>query len=82
MRDPIGRWMNGVSRPVEGDSSQGGTYVQRASTTRRREYSGGDSNNDSPRRPHRDCRPPDRGDIQIGVGDLLTEEDTLMENPW
>ena len=25
MRDPIGRWMHEVSRPVEQDSSQGGT---------------------------------------------------------
>ena len=41
MRDPIGRQMHGVSRSVEWDSSQGGTYVQRASTTRRREYPGG-----------------------------------------
>ena len=60
MRDPI-RWMHEVSRPVEQDSSQGGTYVQRASMTRRREYPGGDSINDASRRPYRDWRPPDRG---------------------
>ena len=78
MRDPIGRWMHGVSSPVEQDSSQGGTYVQRASGTKRREYPGGDSNNDGSRRPYRDQRPPDRGSIQTKVGDPLTKEDTLM----
>ena len=45
MRDPIGRLMHGVSRSVEQDSSQGGTYVQRASMPRRRENPGGDSEN-------------------------------------
>ena len=81
MRDPIGRWMNGVSRLVEQDSSQGGTYVQRAPTTRRREYLGGNSYNDSPRGSHRDWRPPDREDILTEVGDPLTEEeDTLAED--
>ena len=58
MRDPIGRQMHGVYRPV---SCQGGTYVQRASATRKREYPGGDSNNDGSRRPYRDQRPHDRG---------------------
>ena len=61
MRDPIGRWMHRVSWPVEQDSSQGDTFVQRASTTRRREYPGEDSDNYGSRRPHRDQRPPDRG---------------------
>ena len=61
MRDPIGRWIHGVSRPVKQDSSQGDTYVQRASTTRRREYQGEDGDNDGSRRSHRDWRPPDRG---------------------
>ena len=54
IRDPIERWMNGVPRLVEQDSSQGGIYVMRAPVTRRREYPGRDSDNDAPRRPHRD----------------------------
>ena len=33
MRDHIERWMNGIPRLVEQDSSQGGTYVQRAPIT-------------------------------------------------
>ena len=61
MRDPIERQMNGIPRLVEQDSSQGGTYVQRAHATRRREYPGGNSDSDGPRGPHRDWRPPDRG---------------------
>ena len=61
MGDPIERWMKGIPRLVEQDSSQGGTYVQRATVTRRREYPGGDSNNDGPRGPHKDWKPPDRG---------------------
>ena len=61
MRDPIGRWMHGASRSVEKESSQGGTYVQRASASRRREYPGGDDNNDGSRGPYTDWRPPDRG---------------------
>ena len=61
MRDHIERWMNGILRLVEQDSSQRGTYVQRAPITRRREYPGGGSNSDGPRRPYRDWRPPDRG---------------------
>ena len=60
MRDPIGRWMHGVSRSVEQDSSQVGTYVQRASAPRRRKYPGGDGDNDGSRRPYRDWRPPER----------------------
>ena len=61
MRHPIGRQMHGVSRSVEQDSSQGGTYVQRASVPRRREYPGGDGNNDGSGRPYRDWRSPERG---------------------
>ena len=61
MRDHIERWMNGIPRLFEEDSSQGGTYVQRAPVTRRREYLGGSSDSDGPRIPHRDWRPPDRG---------------------
>ena len=59
MRDHIERWMNGITRLVEKDSSQRGTYVQRAPVTR--EYPGGSSNSDGPRRPHRDQKPPNRG---------------------
>ena len=81
MRDPIGRWVHGVSRPVEQDSSQGGTYVQGASATRRREYPGGDSDNNGARRPHRDQRPPDRGKYPNQGRTPPTMEDTLMENP-
>ena len=61
MRDHIERQMNGISRLVEQDSSQGGTYVLRAPITRGREYPGGSSESDGPRRPHRDQRHPDRG---------------------
>ena len=53
--------MNGIPRLVEQDSSEGGTYVQRAPITRRREYPGGSSNSYGPMRPHRDWRPLDRG---------------------
>ena len=87
MRDPIGRQMHGVSRSVEQDSSQGGTYVQRASTTRRREYPGGDGDNDGSRRPHRDWRPPDRGRYpnQGGrppdQGGYLMVDPQVMEDP-
>ena len=52
MRNPIERWIDEILRLVDQDSSQGGTYVQRAPITRRREYPGGDSDNDGPRRPH------------------------------
>ena len=41
------------SDQVEQDPSQGGTYVQRASTGRRREHLGGDSDSDGYRRLHR-----------------------------
>ena len=81
MKEPIGRWVHGVSRSVELDSSQGGTYMQRAFVTRRREYPGGDSDTDGPRRPHRDWRPLKEGDIPTEVGDSLTKEGTLMEAP-
>ena len=54
----VGRFLN----QVEPDPSQRGSYVQRASTGRRREYPGGDSDSDGYRRLHRDQRPPDRGE--------------------
>ena len=36
MRNPIGRGIQEISRSAEQESSQGGTYVQRASAPRRR----------------------------------------------
>ena len=79
---------------VEQDCSQGGTYVQRASTIRRREYPGEGSGSDDYRRLHRDQRPPDRGGHPTGGGRPpdrgehpnrggrpLIEEDTLVEDP-
>ena len=53
--------MNEVPRLVELESSQGGTYVQRPSALRRREYPGGDGDDDNSRRQHRDWRPPEGG---------------------
>ena len=52
MRDPARGWVDGFSRQVEQDSSQGGTYVQRASAIRRREYPGRESDSNGYRRPH------------------------------
>ena len=81
---------------VEQDPSQGGTYVWRTLTGRRREYPRGESDSDGYRRLHKDQRSPDRGyqggrplievegpleeDILIEVGDPL-EEDTLVGDP-
>ena len=45
---------------------------------RRKEYPGGDGDDDDYRRPHRDQRPMREGDIQTKVGDPLAEEDTLI----
>ena len=54
--------------------------MQRAPASRRREYLGGDSDSNGPRRPHiRD--PMIEGDILTEVVDPLTEEDTLVEDP-
>ena len=61
MRAAIGRRTHEVSRPVEQESSQGDTHIQRTTTARGREYREEDSDNDSSRRPHRNKRPPDRG---------------------
>ena len=50
------------TRFVEWEYSQGGTYIQGASITQRREYtreSSEDDNNN--RRPYREQRPPERG---------------------
>ena len=55
--------------------------MQRASTIRRGEYPGGDSDSDDHRRPHRDQRPPDRRGHPERGGRPLTEEDTLVGNP-
>ena len=65
------------SDQVEPDPSQGGTYVWKASTGRRREYPGGDSDSDGYRRLHRDQDPMTEEDTQ--VEDPLIEEDTLIE---
>ena len=53
---------------VEQDPSQGGTYVQRASMIRRREYPGEGSGIDDYRRLLRDQRLPDRGGHPNGGG--------------
>ena len=52
--------MGRFSDQIEQDPSQGGTYIQRASVIRRRDYPGEGNDNDDYRRPHRDQRPPDR----------------------
>ena len=56
-RGRMGRFLD----QIEQDLSQGGTYVQRASAIRRREYPRDGNGNDDYRRLHRDQRPPDRG---------------------
>ena len=58
IRDPIGRRIQEVPRLVEQEHSQGGTYMQGISMPRRREYPGGNGNDDEHRRPYRDWRPP------------------------
>ena len=82
MRDPIGRRIQEIPRLAECESSQGGTYVQRAAASRWREYPGRNSKDDGSGRPHRDWRPLREGDIQIKVEDPLTKEDILIEDPW
>ena len=52
VRDYTRGRVGGFLHQIEQDSSQGDTYVQRAPTTRRRKYPGGDSNSDGYRRPH------------------------------
>ena len=52
------RWRGDrFSDQVEQDPSEGGTYVQRASMGRKREYPGGDSDSDGYRRLHRPKTP-------------------------
>ena len=60
IRDHIRGRVDRFLDQVEQDPSQGGIYVWRASTIKRREYPGGDSDSEDYRRPHRDQRPPDR----------------------
>ena len=61
-RYPIGRRIQEDSGLVGQGYSQGGTYVQGASISRRRECPGESSDGDNvDRRPYRDWRPPDRG---------------------
>ena len=52
VRDHTRGKVGGCLGQIEQDSSQGGTYVWRAPTIRRREYPGGDSNSDGYRGPH------------------------------
>ena len=54
--------------------------MQGASTPRRREYPGGNGNDDEYRRPYRDWRPPKRGRYPNQGGSPLTKEDTLIED--
>ena len=61
IRDHTGERMGRFSDQIEQDPFQGGTYVQRTSAIRRREYPGEGSGNDDYRRLHRDQRPPDKG---------------------
>ena len=61
-RDAIGRRVQEDSRFEGQEYSQGGTYVQGASISWRREYPGESSDDDNVnRRPYRDQRPPVRG---------------------
>ena len=61
--------------------SQGGTYIQGASISRRREYPGGSSDDDNfNRRPPGDWRPLKEGDIPVKVEGHLIEEDTWIED--
>ena len=60
MKDHTRGRVDGPSSQTGQDSYQGGTYVQRAHTTRRREHHGGESNSDGYRIPHQYQRPPDR----------------------
>ena len=94
MRNHTRGRVGGFPSQVAQDSSQGGTYVQRTSLTRRREYLGEDSDSNGYRRPHQNCRPPDRGGYPDrggrppgrggypnGDGGPLEEENTLVEGP-
>ena len=60
MRDHTRGKVGGFSSQVRQDSSQGATYMWQTSTTKRREYMGGDSDSDGYRKSHQDWRPPDR----------------------
>ena len=44
--------MSRLSSQIEQDPSQGGTYIQKATTIRRREYPEEGDGNDNYRRPH------------------------------
>ena len=68
IRDHTTGRVDRFSDQVEPNLSQGGIYVWRASTIRRRKYHGGVSDSDDYRRPHRSGRP-------------LTKEDILVEDP-
>ena len=79
------------ARIMEREYSQGGTYIQGATITQRREYLG-DSSDDN--RSHRGWSPMKEegiqirmedclieGDILLGIENLLEEEDILEEDP-
>ena len=53
--------MSRLSGQIEQESSQGGTYMQKATAIRRREYPEEGDGNDNYGRPPQDQRPPDRG---------------------
>ena len=61
-RDPIRRGMPENARFEGQEYSQGGTYLQGASISQRREYPGESSDDDNVNRgPYSDQRPPERG---------------------
>ena len=61
MKEPIGRRVQEISRSAEQEYSQGSTYVWKVSVPGRREYPGGDNDDDGSGRLHRDWRSPERG---------------------
>ena len=62
VRDPIRGRVLENTRFVGQEYSQGGTYIQGASISQRREYPRESSEDDNTnRRPYREQRPPERG---------------------
>ena len=63
------------TRFMEWEYSQGGTYIQEASITQRREYPRESSEDDNTnRRAYREWRPPERGRYQNQSGRLPDQE--------
>ena len=93
-RDLTGGRMSRLSGQIEPDPSQGGTYMQKATTVRRREYPEEGDENDKYRRPSEDQRPTDRGGYPNGGGrppdrggypgggPLMEMVDPLEEDTW